>query len=124
MGAPYERPAAARLLCECAAGCDGRGLARFVRNLFRNNGRTGVRVAGCRRHVGAHRSGSAGRALGRSSDAAVIRVYLPSHLRTLARIVSEEVILDVDGPVTQRTVLNALEARYPMLRGTVRDQVT
>jgi len=54
----------------------------------------------------------------------VIRVYLPSHLRTLARIVSEEVILDVDGPVTQRTVLNALEARYPMLRGTVRDQVT
>jgi sulfur-carrier protein len=54
----------------------------------------------------------------------VIRVYLPSHLRTLARTGPEEVMLDVEGPVTQRTVLNALEAKYPALRGTVRDQVT
>jgi hypothetical protein len=53
----------------------------------------------------------------------MIRVVLPYHLRTLARI-QGEVQLDVVGPVTQRTVLDALEARYPMLRGTVRDQVT
>jgi molybdopterin synthase sulfur carrier subunit len=53
----------------------------------------------------------------------VIRVYLPAHLRTLARSGSE-VELEVTGPVTQRTVLDALEARYPMLCGTVRDHVT
>ena len=53
----------------------------------------------------------------------MIRVVLPAHLRTLARVESE-VKLEVDGPVTQRTVLDALEARYPMLRGTIRDQVT
>jgi sulfur-carrier protein len=53
----------------------------------------------------------------------VIRVYLPAHLRTLARTGSE-VELEVSGTVTQRTVLDALEARYPMLRGTIRDQVS
>jgi molybdopterin synthase sulfur carrier subunit len=53
----------------------------------------------------------------------VIRVVLPPHLRTLARVAAE-VQLDVEGPVTQRTVLDALEAAYPMLRGTVRNQVT
>jgi molybdopterin converting factor small subunit len=53
----------------------------------------------------------------------MIRVVLPSHLRTLARV-SGEVKLDVAGPVTQRSVLDALEARYPMLRGTIRDHVT
>jgi molybdopterin converting factor small subunit len=53
----------------------------------------------------------------------MIRVVLPAHLRTLARV-DGEVTLDVEGPVTQRSVLNALEARYPMLRGTIRDQVT
>jgi sulfur-carrier protein len=53
----------------------------------------------------------------------VIRVELPQHLRTLARVGSE-VQLEVEGPVTQRSVLDALEARYPMLRGTIRDQVT
>ncbi len=51
----------------------------------------------------------------------MIRVVLPAHLRTLARI-DGEVELDVIGPVTQRSVLDALEARYPMLRGTIRDQ--
>jgi sulfur-carrier protein len=50
----------------------------------------------------------------------VIRVVLPAHLRTLARI-DGEVQLDITGPVTQRSVLDALEARYPMLRGTIRD---
>ena len=53
----------------------------------------------------------------------MIRVVLPAHLRTLARV-DGEVTLDVEGPVTQRSVLDALEARYPMLRGTIRDQVT
>jgi sulfur-carrier protein len=51
----------------------------------------------------------------------VIRVVLPAHLRTLARI-DGEVELDVIGQVTQCSVLDALEARYPMLRGTIRDQ--
>ena len=53
----------------------------------------------------------------------MIRVVLPAHLRTLARV-SGEVTLDVEGPVTQRSVLDALEARYPMLRGTIRDHGT
>jgi len=53
----------------------------------------------------------------------MIRVVLPAHLRKLARV-DREVQLDVTGQVTQRTVLDALEARYPMLRGTIRDQVT
>jgi hypothetical protein len=53
----------------------------------------------------------------------MIRVVLPQHLRTLASAGSE-VLLDVDGAVTQRSVLDALEARYPMLCGTIRDQVT
>jgi sulfur-carrier protein len=53
----------------------------------------------------------------------VIRVILPAHLKTLARVGSE-VRLDVTQPVTQRAVLDALEARYPMLRGTIRDHRT
>ncbi|HEY7461352.1 MAG TPA: MoaD/ThiS family protein [Gemmatimonadota bacterium] len=53
----------------------------------------------------------------------MIRVVLPAHLRTLARV-DGEVRLDVEGEVTQRSVLDALEARYPMLRGTIRDHAT
>ena len=53
----------------------------------------------------------------------MIRVTLPPHLRKLARV-DGEVKLDVEGQVTQRAVLDALEARYPMLRGTIRDHVT
>jgi hypothetical protein len=53
----------------------------------------------------------------------MIRVVMPAHLRTLARV-EGEVRLDVAGPVTQRAVLDALETRYPMLRGTIRDHVT
>jgi hypothetical protein len=53
----------------------------------------------------------------------MIRVVLPAHLRTLAKV-SGEVQLELEGPVTQRSVLDALEARYPMLCGTIRDQVT
>ena len=53
----------------------------------------------------------------------MIRVVLPTHLRKLAHV-QGEVKLDVEGQVTQRSILDALEARYPMLRGTIRDHVT
>ncbi len=53
----------------------------------------------------------------------MVRVVLPAHLRTLARI-NGEVQLQVEGPVTQQSVLDALEATYPMLRGTIRDHAT
>jgi sulfur-carrier protein len=53
----------------------------------------------------------------------MIRVVLPQHLRTLARV-GEEVEVRVEGPATQRTVLDALEASYPVLRGTIRGHVT
>ncbi|MGH3055050.1 MAG: MoaD/ThiS family protein [Gaiellaceae bacterium] len=53
----------------------------------------------------------------------MIRVVLPAHLRKLAHV-DREVQLDVVGQITQRSVLDALEARYPMLCGTIRDQVT
>jgi hypothetical protein len=53
----------------------------------------------------------------------MIRVILPMHLRTLAQV-GPEVMLDVDGPITLRSVLDALEARYPRLLGTIRDHVS
>jgi sulfur-carrier protein len=53
----------------------------------------------------------------------MIRVALPAHLRTIAHV-DDEVCLEVAAPVTQQSVLDALEARYPALRGTVRDHVT
>jgi molybdopterin synthase sulfur carrier subunit len=52
-----------------------------------------------------------------------IRVVLPGHLRTIAQVAGE-VTVEVDGAVTQRSVLDALEARYPALQGTIRDHVT
>ncbi len=52
-----------------------------------------------------------------------MRVILPQHLRTLAQVGSD-LQIEIDGPVTQRAVLDALEARYPMLRGTIRDHDT
>ncbi len=57
------------------------------------------------------------------SDDPVIRVVLPHHLRTLARV-SGDVELEITGPATVRSILDALEARYPMLCGTIRDHVT
>jgi sulfur-carrier protein len=54
----------------------------------------------------------------------MIRVILPPHLRTLAQVAGAEVTLDVAAPVTPRSILDALEARYPMLRGTIRDHVS
>ena len=53
----------------------------------------------------------------------MIRIILPHHLRTLTQV-RDEVELEVQGQATQRSVLDALEARYPMLRGTIRDHVT
>ncbi len=53
----------------------------------------------------------------------MIRVVLPQHLRTLARL-DTEVTLEVEGPITQRAILDALEARYPVLCGTIRDHTT
>ena len=53
----------------------------------------------------------------------MIRVFLPQHLRTLAHV-GMEVQLEIDGPVTTCSILDTLEARYPMLRGTIRDHVT
>ena len=53
-----------------------------------------------------------------------IRVVLPQHLQTLARVPDREIAIGVDGHVTQRAILDAVEARFPQLRGTIRDQVT
>jgi sulfur-carrier protein len=53
----------------------------------------------------------------------MIRIVLPPHLRTLAQV-RDDVEIEVEGEITQRSVLDALEARYPMLRGTIRDHVT
>ena len=53
----------------------------------------------------------------------MIRVVLPFHLRTLARV-DGEVEIQIEGPVTQRSILDALEVRFPVLRGTIRDHVT
>jgi sulfur-carrier protein len=55
---------------------------------------------------------------------AQVRVVIPTHLRMLAKVPSSEVQLEVVAPVTQQSVLEALEERYPMLRGTIRDHVT
>lgn len=53
-----------------------------------------------------------------------VRVALPQHLRTLAHIERSEVLIEVEDPVTQRSILDALEARYPMLKGTIREHDT
>ncbi len=112
-----------RLLRQRPARRDGRRFARFVRRVFRHHRRPGLCIAD---------AGDSWSPIVRDlpavlsvevANAAVIRVVLPAHLRTLARV-DGEVTLDVDGPVTQRSVLDALEARYPMLRGTIRDHVT
>src|SRR5271156_2725705 len=73
--------------------------------------------------MGPHCPGFPERAFGRGADTAMIRVELPSHLRGLAHI-SGEVKLDIEGQATQRSVVDALEARYPMLRGAIRDHIT
>src|SRR5262249_42898440 len=91
--------------------------------LFRHDGRSGVRLGRFGGHVGPDRPRPSRRGRGGGPDAVMIRVVLPHHLRTLARVGSE-VPLEVAAPVTQRSVLDALEAAYPMLGGTIRDHVT
>src|SRR6266568_7670428 len=94
-----------------------------MRRVFRHHWRAGVRLGRCRRQLGSHRPGSPGRAFRRGPDAAMIRVVLPPHLRALAHV-EGEVKVEIKGKATQRSVLDALEAGYPMLRGTIRDHVT
>src|SRR5215472_13982237 len=119
MGAADQRPAAAALLRERASRRDDGRFARRLRRLLRHDRRPGLRVGRRWRYVGADRSRPAARAVRRGSDPAMIRLVIPAHLRTLARI-DGEIELAVAGQVTQRSVLDALEARYPMLRGTIR----
>src|SRR5262249_38688531 len=116
-------PAAGELLRERAPRRDGGGLARRLRRLFRHDRRAGLLLARRRRSLAADRPRSARRALGGGADAPMIRVVLPSHLRRLANV-GGEVSLEVAGPVTQASVLDALEACHPMLCGTIRDHVT
>src|ERR1700738_3851301 len=94
-----------------------------MRRLFRHYRGAGVRFGGCRGHLGAYYAGPSGGTFCRGTDAAMIRVVLPAHLRGLAHVTGE-VQVDIQGPVTQRSVVDAIEASYPMLRGTIRDHVT
>src|SRR6266700_3113669 len=94
-----------------------------MRRLFRHHWRAGICLGRRRRQLDAHRTASSGCAFCRGPDTVMIRVVLPGHLRALARV-SSEVQLDIKGQVTQRSVLDVLEAQYPMLRGTIRDHVT
>src|SRR5437764_1246486 len=94
-----------------------------MRRVLRNNRRAGLCLRRCRRQLGPHRRTSTPGPLGRSPDAAMIRVVLPPHLRTLARV-EGEVELDVAQPASAAAVLDALEATYPVLRGTIRDHVS
>src|SRR4029450_2843707 len=91
--------------------------------VLRHQRRAGVCIGRRRRHLGPDRPRSSSRPFRRSPGIAMIRVYLPAHLRTLARL-SGEAEVEVDGPVTQRSVLDALGPRYPPLRGPIRDHVT
>ena len=130
VGSAHQRLAAGKLLRQRAARRDGGRQARCVRRLLRHDRRPGVRVGGRGRQLGAYRARSAGRAVRRSANAAVteltvlvIRVVLPAHLRTLSRQ-NGEVHVDVDGRATVGAVLDALETRFPVLRGAIRDHVT
>src|SRR6266403_5806511 len=94
-----------------------------MRRLFRHHWRASVRLRRRRRQLDSHRAAPPCRAFCGGSDAVMIRVILPGHLRALAHA-GAEIQLHIEGPVTQRSVLDALEAQYPMLRGTIRDHVT
>src|SRR5262249_37712060 len=100
---------------------------RFLRHLFRHQRRPGLRLGRRRRQLERHRARFARCAFRGGSDAAIvrmmmigvtiIRVMLPAHLRTLARV-SGEVSVEISGEPTLVSVLNALETQYPVLRGT------
>src|SRR6201981_3633480 len=116
-------PSAARLLRERSARRHVGRFARFVRHLFWHEWRASLRVGGCRKQLERHRARFSGCGFLGGSDAAMIRVILPAHLRTLARV-NGEVSVEISGEPTLVSVLNALETQYPVLRGTIRDQVT
>src|SRR5436305_1918138 len=122
MGAAHQGIAAKRLLRKCAAGRHGHRFSRQMRGLFRHHWRTGLCVAGRWRYLEPHRPRSPGRAFRRSPDTQMIRVILPAHLRTLGRL-EGEVKIEIE-KCTVEGLLDALEVRYPMLRGAIRDHVT
>src|SRR5258707_3884973 len=122
MGAADQRAAAGELLRQRASRCHGRRYAGGLRRVLWHHRRPGLRLNQCRRQLGSHCEGSAFGAVGRGSDTGVstvsIRVHLPAHLRTLAGMTSSpsgEIALEVEEPVTQRSILDTLEMRYPML---------
>src|SRR5262249_4015799 len=123
LGAADERPAAEPLLRQRAPRRDGDRLARLLWRLLRHHRRPGLLLSRFRPALDRHRRPPASRPLPRGPNAAMIRVVLPAHLKTLARVTSE-VELDVPAPVTQRSILDAVEARFPMLGGTIRDYKT
>src|SRR4051812_24379102 len=120
MGTAHEGAPAAGLLPQHPARRDGRRYHGFMRDLFRHNRRPGLRVQQFRRFLDSHCARSSRSAFGRGPDAQMIRVGLPFHLRTFAKV-DGEVLLDVPPPVTQRAILEALEAKFPVLRGMIRD---
>src|SRR5437588_8350283 len=123
MGAAHPGAAATGRLPQRATRRDVGRFARSLWDLLRDERRPGIRIGRLRGQLDAHCPRPAGRPLGRGSNTAVIRVVLPTHLRRLAQV-GGEVQLEVPGQPTQRSVLDALEASYPMLRGTIRDQVS
>src|SRR5215469_2748311 len=94
-----------------------------MRSVFWYHRRTSLFIGRRGRDLGSDRPGPSGCAFRRGPDPAMIRVVLPSHLRMLAHV-DGEVKLEVKGQATQRAVLDALEARYPTLSGTIRDHLT
>src|SRR6267154_4015312 len=125
MGSADQGIAPGELLCERTPRCDGRGFIGRLRGIFRNNWGPGIRVGKRRWELGSDCAGSTGGTFGGSADAAVsrVRIELPYHLRTLAQVPGE-LELPVAGAVTQRSILDALEAKYPVLQGTIRDHGT
>ena len=113
VGAAHQGPAAERLLRQRAARRDGRRLARLVRRLLRHHRRPGLRVGRRRRHLGADRPRPAGGAVGRGADAAMIRVVLPAHLRTLAQRRRRGAARGRRAGHRSASVLDALEAALP-----------
>src|SRR6476620_4693552 len=94
-----------------------------MRHLLRHHRRPSLWLGRCGQFVECDCARPACGPFRRSPDTAMIRVVLPVHLRTLAKV-NDEVKLEVPFPVTQRAILDALEVAYPTLRGTVRDQGT
>src|SRR5438105_13420260 len=123
MGAAHPGAAATGRLPQRAARRDVGRFARSLWDLLWDERRPGIRIGRRRGQLDAHRPRPSGGSVGGGANPAVIRVVLPTHLRRLAQV-GGEVQLEVQGQATQQSVLDALEASYPMLRGTIRDQVS